>query len=104
MRAVIVREFGALDSPEVGELSAPTPGPLEIQIAVQAVAVHYVDLLGIGGKYQFLPEPPFGPGKGPAGTVTAVRESGNKARVGGPGPAMAGPGGYPQTAVCGGAN
>ena len=104
MRAVIVREFGALDAPEVGEFPTPAPGPLEIQIAVQAVAVNYVDLLVIGGKYQFLPERPFVPGKGPVGTVTAIGESVTKVRIGDRVLAMAEQGGYAETAIVGEAN
>ena len=61
MRAVVVREFGAVPPPGValGEFPAPAPGPLEVQLAVHAVAANYVDLLVIGGKYQFLPARPF---------------------------------------------
>jgi NADPH2:quinone reductase len=104
MRAVILREFGGPDAPELGELPAPLPGPLEVQIAVQAVAVNYVDLLVIGGKYQFLPERPFVPGKGPAGTVTAVGESVTRFKVGDRVLAMAEQGGYAESAVVGEAN
>src|SRR5690606_8448372 len=39
---------------------------------VHATAVNFVDLLVIGGKYQFLPERPFTPGKLPAGVVSEV--------------------------------
>jgi NADPH2:quinone reductase len=104
MRAVILREFGGPDAPELGELPAPLPGPLELQIAVQAVAVNYVDLLVIGGKYQFLPERPFVPGKGPAGTVTAVGESVTRFKVGDRVLAMAEQGGYAEVAIVGEAN
>lgn len=101
MRAVIVREFGAVPSAgvAVGEFPAPTPGPLEVQLAVHAVAANYVDLLVIGGKYQFLPERPFVPGKGPAGIVTAVGDSVSRVRVGDRILAMAEQGGYAETAI-----
>jgi NADPH2:quinone reductase len=97
MRAVIVRQFGSLDGAAVGEMAAPVPGPLEVQIAIHAVAVNYVDLLVIGGKYQFLPEPPFVPGKGPAGVVSAVGESVTRLKVGDRVLAMAEQGGYAET-------
>ncbi|HUA52244.1 MAG TPA: NADPH:quinone oxidoreductase family protein [Candidatus Sulfotelmatobacter sp.] len=101
MRAVIVREFGGLDAPTLGELPEPVPGPLEVQVAVHAVAVNYVDLLVIGGKYQFLPERPFAPGKGPAGVVTAVGASVGRFKVGDRVLAMAEQGGYAETVTVG---
>jgi NADPH2:quinone reductase len=104
MRAVIVREFGGLDAPHVGEIAEPVPGPLEVQVAIHAAAVNYVDLLVIGGKYQFLPERPFVPGKGPAGVVTAVGESVSRIRVGDRVLAMAEQGGYAETVTVGEAN
>ena len=51
----------------------PQPGPHEIRIDVKAVAANFVDILVIEGRYQFLPERPFVPGKGPAGVVAARR-------------------------------
>jgi NADPH:quinone reductase len=99
MQAVIVRQFGALDGAAVGEMPAPAPGPMEVQIAVHAVAVNYVDLLVIGGKYQFLPELPFVPGKGPAGIVSAVGDSVSRFKVGDHVLAMAEQGGYAETAI-----
>jgi len=101
MRAVIVREFGGLDAPTLGELPEPVPGPSEVQVAVHAVAVNYVDLLVIGGKYQFLPERPFAPGKGPAGVVTAVGASVGRFKVGDRVLAMAEQGGYAETVTVG---
>src|SRR5579871_2441084 len=104
MRAVIVREFGGIDAPVVGELPEPQPGPTEVQVAIHAVAVNYVDLLVIGGKYQFLPERPFAPGKGPAGIVTAVGDSVGRFKVGDRVLAMAEQGGYAETVTVGEAN
>ncbi|MDB5599814.1 MAG: hypothetical protein JWN71_1858 [Xanthobacteraceae bacterium] len=72
MRAVVVHEFGALDSLKVEEITAPQPGPEEVLIDVHAVGVNFVDTLVISGKYQFLPARPFTPGKLPAGIVTKV--------------------------------
>ena len=39
---------------------------------MRAAPVNYVDLLVIGGGYQFAPKLPFIPGKGPAGVVRAA--------------------------------
>lgn len=69
MRAVIVRSFGSTEDLQVGDLPDPVAGPRDVVVKVQAAAVNYVDLLVIGGKYQFLPELPFAPGKLPAGVV-----------------------------------
>jgi len=72
MRAVIVREFGPIASHAIGELPDPAAGPGQVVVAVKAVAANFVDILVVTGKYQFLPERPFAPGKLPAGTVCAV--------------------------------
>lgn len=71
MHAVIVRKFGTIDDLELAELVDPTAGAGEVIVEVRAVAVNYVDLLVIGGKYQFLPQVPFAPGKLPVGVVVA---------------------------------
>src|ERR1700733_8656564 len=72
MRAVVVREFGTPESLAIEEIASPQPGPDEILIDVHAVGVNFVDLLVIGGTYQFLPPRPFTPGKLPAGNIIAV--------------------------------
>src|SRR5258707_13354372 len=68
MRAVIVRNFGPVESAAIGEFPKPVPGPHDILLAADATAPNFVDTLVIGGTYQFLPELPFVPGKLPAGT------------------------------------
>lgn len=72
MRAVIVHAFGKDGEIALGERPLPVPGPDDLLIRIDAVAVNFVDLLVIDGAYQFLPDPPFSPGKMPAGTVTAI--------------------------------
>lgn len=72
MRAVIVHDFGKPDGLAMEDIPSPEPGPDEIRIEIKATAVNYVDLLVIDGKYQFLPQPPFTPGKLPAGVVDKV--------------------------------
>ena len=72
MRAVVLREFGAIEDLAFAEVPDPQPQPGEAIVAVHAVAANFVDLLVIGGKYQFLPERPFSPGKLPVGEVLAV--------------------------------
>lgn len=72
MRAVLLREFGPLDNLALEDVPDPQPGPGEAVVAVRAVAANFVDLLVIGGTYQFLPQRPFSPGKLPVGDVIAV--------------------------------
>ena len=59
MQAVIVSEFGDIEATGIGNMPGPLPGPGEALIGIKAVAVNYVDLLVIAGKYQFRPECPF---------------------------------------------
>jgi NADPH2:quinone reductase len=99
MRAVIVREFGSIDMLALGELPTPTPRAGEVLIKVRATAVNFVDLLVIGGKYQFLPERPFAPGKGPAGIVTAIGAGVTNLKIGDRVLAMAESGGYAEMAI-----
>lgn len=72
MRAAIVKEFGPISSHFIGELPDPNPGPGEVLVTIKAAAVNYVDSLVVTGKYQFLPERPFAPGKLPAGEISAL--------------------------------
>lgn len=69
MKAVVVKEFGPLDSVALGEIAEPAVGPNDVLVQVEAVSANFVDTLVITGKYQFLPERPFAPGKLPTGTV-----------------------------------
>ncbi|MCS0496570.1 NADPH:quinone oxidoreductase family protein [Ancylobacter sp. MQZ15Z-1] len=82
MKAVRVREFGDVDTPAIEEVAAPTAGPGEVLVRIRATAVNFVDILVIGGKYQFLPPRPFTPGKGPAGEVITLGEGVSDLRVG----------------------
>jgi NADPH:quinone reductase len=75
MRAVVVHEFGEPASLAIENIAPPVPGPGEVLIDVKAVSVNFVDLLVIGGTYQFLPPRPFTPGKLPVGIVAAVGEN-----------------------------
>src|SRR3984893_5605353 len=72
MRAAVVKEFGPILSHRLDSLPDPAPGPGEVLVTIKAAAVNYVDSLVVTGKYQFLPERPFAPGKLPAGVVSAL--------------------------------
>ena len=94
MRAIVVDGFGPPDRLRVGEVAEPVPAPDEVLVVVHAAPVNYVDLLVVGGTYQFLPPLPFIPGKGPAGVVTALGRQVMSLRVGDRVLAMAEQGGY----------
>src|SRR5215472_16408891 len=94
MRAIVVDEFGPPERLRVAEVPSPRPGPGEVLVEVHVAPVNYVDLLVVGGTYQFLPARPFVPGKGPAGIVTALGPGVTAPLVGDRVLAMAEDGGY----------
>lgn len=94
MRGAFVRQFGEPDVLSVETAPDPVPGPADVLVDVQAVAANFVDLLVIGGKYQFLPAIPFIPGKLPAGIVAAVGRDVRDWKVGDRVQTLAEQGGY----------
>src|SRR4051794_17599979 len=82
MRAVVVEQFGAPEALRVRDTPAPVPGPGEVLIEIHAAPVNYVDMLVVGGVYQFMPTLPFIPGKSPSGIVTAVGPGATSLAVG----------------------
>jgi NADPH:quinone reductase len=101
MRAIVVDQFGPPERLRVGEVAEPMPGPDEVLVRVHAAPVNYVDLLVVGGTYQFPPQLPFIPGKGPAGVVAALGELVTSLRIGDRVLAMAEQGGYAEAVtVC----
>jgi NADPH:quinone reductase len=94
MRAIVVSEFGPPEGLRVAEAPMPVPGPGEVLVETHAAPVNYVDMLVVGGTYQFLPPFPFIPGKGPAGVVAALGPEVTTLRVGDRVLAMAEVGGY----------
>lgn len=99
MKAVLIREFGPIDSLRVEDIPDPVPGPGQVLVDVQATAANFVDLLVVAGTYQFLPERPFVPGKLPTGIVSAVGEGVAQFRPGDRVLTLAEQGGYAQKAV-----
>jgi len=82
MRAALVRRFGGPEVVEQALIPCPSPRAGEVLVKVQAVAANYVDLIVIAGRYQFKPDLPFTPGKGPAGIVAALGEGVTAPRLG----------------------
>ena len=96
MRAAIVEEFGPIASHKIGELPDPTPREGEVLVTIKATAVNFVDSLVVTGKYQFLPQRLFAPGKLPAGIVAALGEGVSGLKVGDRVLTLAEQGGYAQ--------
>src|SRR5215471_10671010 len=94
MRAVVVHDFGPVEDLAVEEFPKPEPGPHDVLLEIHATAANFVDLLVIAGQYQFLPDPPFVPGKLPAGVVAEVGSAVKALKVGDRVLAMAEQGGY----------
>src|SRR5215468_4556446 len=99
MRAAVVKEFGPILSHALDVLpdAAPTRG--EVLVTIKATAVNYVDSLVVTGKYQFLPERPFAPGKLPAGVVSELGAGVIDLEVGDRVLALAEQGGYAERIV-----
>ena len=94
MLAVVVREFGGIENAKLGDMPKPAPKAGEVLLETHAVAVNFVDLVMMSGRYQFKPELPFIPGKLPAGTVAAVGSDVTKFKPGDHAIAMAEQGGF----------
>lgn len=72
MRALMVNEFGPLDSHSLEEQPTPELAPDEVLIEVHAIGLNFPDTLMLQGKYQMRPDRPFTPGRDCAGLVKAV--------------------------------
>ncbi|MFM9370542.1 zinc-binding dehydrogenase [Streptomyces sp. Da 82-17] len=84
MRAIQVREFGGPEVLRIADVPDAEAGPGQAVVRTEAVDVIYLDTLlrnGWGGDF-FPIEPPYVPGGGAAGTVTAVGEGVDPALVG----------------------
>jgi NADPH:quinone reductase len=99
MRAVVVHEFGEPATLAIERIVSPVPGPDEVLIDVKAVAANFVDLLVIGGTYQFLPDRPFSPGKLPVGVVSGVGQNVRGLKLGDRILTQAEQGGYAEQAI-----
>ena len=94
MRAIVVDEFGPPEALRARVVATPVPGSGEVLVETYAAPVNYVDMLVVGGTYQFLPPRPFIPGKSPSGVVAALGPGVTTLRVGDRVLATAETGGY----------
>ena len=74
MRAVLCREWGAIDDLTIADVPVPTPAAGEVLIDVKAAGVTYADAIMAAGQYQIKPPLPFSPGFEAAGVVAACGE------------------------------
>ncbi len=72
MRALLVKEHGAIENLVLEERPDPVPDAGDVLIDIHAASINFPDLLVINGTYQTLPPRPFSPGKDLAGVVAAV--------------------------------
>lgn len=72
MKTYVCREFGPPSALEEIDLPTPEPTPKELQIAVDAAGIGFVDGLMIQGLYQVKPPLPYYPGSEFCGVVTAL--------------------------------
>jgi NADPH2:quinone reductase len=72
MQRVVCVEFGDPELLQLVEEPAPTPGPGEVLVEIDAAGVSFVDGLIVRGGYQVRPSLPFTPGSAVAGRVAAL--------------------------------
>jgi NADPH2:quinone reductase len=82
MQRVVCRAFGDVEDLEVVEEAAPSPGPGEVLVDVDAAGVGFVDGLIVRGLYQVRPPLPFTPGSTVGGRVVALGEGVSAPAVG----------------------
>ena len=83
MRAVVITKHGDLSVLQVQERpDPPPPGPGQVRIAVRAAGVNFADHLARVGLYPEAPKPPAVVGYEVAGTIDAVGDGVDPARVG----------------------
>ena len=99
MKALVCKEFGSLDALTVEDVPAPVAGPGQVVIDVTAASVNFPDALLVQGKYQVKPALPFIPGAELSGTIAAVGDGVEKARIGTPVLAVSGRGAFAEQVV-----
>ncbi len=72
MRAIVCQRFGPPEDLILTDIEEPQPGPGEVQVAVRAAGVGYVDGLMVQGLYQEKSPLPHVPGSEYAGVVAAL--------------------------------
>ena len=99
MRALVCKEYGALDLLRVENRSEPVLADGKVIVDVEAASVNYPDTLIVQGKYQHKPELPFVPGFEVAGRVAEVGNGVTHLKVGDHVAAVCGIGGFAERVV-----
>jgi len=82
MRALVCRQWGAVEDLVVDALPSPLAGPREVLLEVDASAANYADTIMVAGHYQTKPSLPFAPGLEAVGTVLACGAEVTRCRPG----------------------
>jgi NADPH2:quinone reductase len=96
MQAVVCEKLGGPDDLVLREVTAPTPGPGEVRVALRARSVSFVDVLTIAGQYHVKRPLPFIPGSEAAGVVVQTGPGVDNVK---PGDRVLVPGGFAEEAV-----
>src|SRR5437870_13055822 len=80
MKAIRVHRWGGPEVLQLEEVPAPTPGPGQVVVRVEAAGINFIDVYQRTGHYET--PLPFTPGQEAAGTVTAVGPGVTAPRVG----------------------
>ena len=99
MRALICRNWGDIDTLELGEMPAPEPGPGQVLLDIVATSANYADAIMVAGNYQTKPEFPFAPGLEGAGLVVKLGKGVENLKVGDRVMAKLAHGGFAEQAV-----
>ena len=99
MRALICRNWGDIDTLELGEMPAPEPGPGQVLLDIVATSANYAGAIMVAGNYQTKPEFPFAPGLEGAGLVAKLGKGVENLKVGDRVTAKLAHGGFAEQAV-----
>lgn len=82
MRAALSYVAGSPGSLKIREIDPPVARPDEVIVAIEAVALNFMDTLIIHDRYQLKPPRPFSPGAECAGRVIEIGPAVDRFRVG----------------------
>jgi NADPH2:quinone reductase len=94
MKAIVVREYGPVNSVEYGDMPDPKAGEKTVVIEASEIGVNYPDGLLVQGLYQMKPPTPFIPGMEVAGKIVETGPGVTKFRTGDRVAALCGIAGY----------
>lgn len=72
MKALLCTSYGEPDDLTLVDIPNPVPGPGEVAVQIEAVALNFFDTLIIANKYKTKPALPFSPAAEFAGTVESL--------------------------------